>query len=307
MTTTLLCSILLGIVLLLSIVLVRFYQLKKSLDNKEETIALMQEKLIFQEKMAALGQLTAGIAHEIKNPLNFVHNFAEGSAEIAEDLTLELQKYRGNIDPNDFPYFMEMLEDLKQNALDIRSHGRRIDRIVKSMMNQARGTHDKFQEVDINSLVEENVNLAYQGYRALEPAFDVRIHTEYDPSIPPFLVLQQDLGRVLLNILNNACYALNQKQKELSNSYRPELRVLTKANEDEVEIRICDNGPGIPTAVREDIFKPFFSTKPLQAGNTGLGLSISRDIIVDRHHGQLRVESEPGKFTEFIIILPKAS
>lgn len=287
-----------------------FYQFRKTKKEQVQSIQeirSLQDRLIIQEKMAALGQLMAGIAHEIKNPLNFVHNFSEGSYEIAEDLYKDLQAYKSVIAAEDFEWMQSLLMDLKQNALDIKNHGDRISRIVESMMKHTRKSDHKPEALDINHLIEENVYLAYQGYRALEPSFDVNIQTNYDLSLQPLPVLQQDLGRVILNILNNACYALNQKRKALNNGYKPQLNVQTKSGPNEVEIRIYDNGPGIPETVKEQIFQPFFTTKPTGSGNTGLGLYLSREIIVNKHHGQLKVESEPGKFTEFIIILPKAS
>lgn len=306
MVIILLCSILAGILLLLLIVLVRYFQFKKRVKSQSTEILLMQKQLMHQEKMAALGHLTAGIVHEIKNPLNFINNFAEGSCEITEEVHLELHKSKQLVQTENHSFVLDMLGDLKQNALDIRAHGHRINRIVKSIMNQANGKEDLCQEVDINMLVEENVNLAYQGYRAMVPSFDVNIQTAYDYSIPQVPVFQQELGRVLLNIINNACYALCQKKEKEPLDYRPQLKVWTKSGDKTVEIRIFDNGPGIPAELRHKIFEPFFSTKALGEGNTGLGLSISRKIIEERHHGQLKVESEPGKFTEFIIILPKA-
>lgn len=307
MKIILLCTILLGLMLLILFLLLRFNQLKKEVKDKNAALLRAQDQLILQEKMGALGHLTAGIAHEIKNPLNFVNNFAEGSFEICEELSLEFQKYQTIIETQDYNYLMDLLLELKQNALDIRSHGRRIDQIVRSIMNHARGSNDIRQTVNINLLVEENVSLAYHGYRAIEPSFDVKIQYDYDPAIEPVSVIRQDVGRVLLNIINNACYALSQKKKEIQQGYQPKLSVRTKWENEAVEIHISDNGPGIPSELRDQIFKPFFTTKPIGEGNTGLGLSISRDIIVERHHGQLKVESEPGKFTEFIIILPKAS
>lgn len=307
MVLIILCSILVGLVFAFWALWVRFIQLKKELDHKKVETLQMQGQIIHQEKMAALGLLTTGIAHEIKNPLNFVNNFAEGSYEIVEDVDMELQKYQNVMPAQGYSYLLELLQDIKQNALDIRAHGRRIAQIVTSMMNQSHESKDVFQKVDINSLLDENINLSYLGYRAIDPSFDVNIQRHYDLSVQPIDIIQQDLGRVLLNILNNACYALNQKRKELNKEYQPNLSILTKSKTGEVEIRISDNGPGIPENVRDQIFKPFFTTKPAGDGNTGLGLSISHEIIVKKHKGQLKVESEPGKFTTFIIILPKAS
>ncbi|UCF65775.1 MAG: GHKL domain-containing protein [bacterium] len=263
-----------------------------------------QDQLFVQEKLASLGQLTAGIAHEIKNPLNFVNNFAEGSIELADDLVEMLASQKDTINKEDFEELSEIIHELKQNAIDILDNGKRADRIVRSMMDHARGDKGERRSTDINSLVEENINLAYHGYKAIDSTFNVNIQKNYDKSLVPIEVVQQDIGRVLLNILNNACYALQEKQKENLKDYTPEISVKTKSENAVVEIRIRDNGTGIPQKIREKIFSPFFTTKPTGEGNTGLGLSISYDIVVQQHNGRFEVESIPGEFTEFIVTLP---
>ncbi len=281
-------------------------KLLQEMKRVNDEIIKTQGQLIVQEKMASLGQLTAGIAHEIKNPLNFVNNFAEGSVELTTELTEELEKQRENLSNKDFDELEEIINDLKQNAHDILDNGKRADSIVRSMMDHARGSKGELRSVDINKLLDENINLAYHGYRAIDSSFNVNIQKSFDDTMSPIEVVQTDIGRVLLNILNNACYAVVKKQKEKGEDYSPELTVSTKSGNGRVEIRIRDNGTGIPPKVREKIFNPFFTTKPTGEGNTGLGLSISYDIIVHQYHGKLEVESEPGEFTEFIITLPKS-
>jgi len=281
-------------------------RLLQEMKRVNDEIIKTQDQLIVQEKMASLGQLTAGIAHEIKNPLNFVNNFAEGSVELTEELIEELNKQKENLNSEDFAELDNLVNDLKQNSIDICDNGKRADSIVRSMMDHARGSKGELRSVNINKLLEENVNLAYHGYRAIDSSFNVNIKKSFDDSISPIEIVQTDIGRALLNILNNACYAVVKKQKEKSKDYSPELTISTKSGNGEVEIRIRDNGSGIPQKVREKIFNPFFTTKPTGEGNTGLGLSISYDIIVQQYRGKLEVESEPGEFTEFIITLPKS-
>jgi two-component system NtrC family sensor kinase len=298
----------LGVALLLIFILTRYYQEKKqgleALRKKNEEILKTRDQLIIQEKLASLGQLAAGIAHEIKNPLNFVNNFAEGSIELTEELVEELEKRDIHLHQERFSSIREIIEDLKQNSIDINHNGRRADRIVRSIMEHARGHNGEVREVDINRLIDENVNLAFHGYRAIDSSFSLYIEKDYDPMTGKVEVVPQDLGRVLLNIINNACYALNQKRKTSPSDFLPTLEVRTHALDDHLEIHIRDNGPGIPEEIRKNIFTPFFTTKPTGEGNTGLGLSISYDIIVNAHHGALKVESEPGQYTTFMIRLP---
>lgn len=279
-----------------------YQQIKKA--HKE--LELAQSQLIYAEKMASLGQLTAGIAHEIKNPLNFVNNFAEGSVELTDELLEEITQYQTKIETDDYQNIKELLSEIRQNVIDILDNGKRADRIVRSMMDHARGTKTERRAIDINTLVDENINLAYHGYRAREASFNVDIRKQFDNSRPMVEAIPQDIGRVVLNILNNACYAVHRKEKDQGEGYSPTLTVSTKSENSEVEIRIHDNGSGIPPEVRKKIFDPFFTTKPTGEGSTGLGLSISYDIIVQGHKGKIEVESEPGEFTEFVISLPKS-
>ncbi len=271
-----------------------------------ERLKSTQEQLVVQEKLASLGALTAGIAHEIKNPLNFVNNFAELSGEILEELREELERHKPAMAQPDYERIESLVADLQRNARKIGEHGRRADSIVRSMLLHSRGQKGERQPTDINAVLEEYLNLAYHGMRAKDSTFNVAIERSYDRSLGEVQVIPQDLSRVFLNILNNACYAVSEKRKQTGNAgnYKPTLSVRTLNLGERVEVRIRDNGTGIQPEVREKIFHPFFTTKPSGHG-TGLGLSISHDIIVQEHGGELEVETEAGGFTEFIIRLPR--
>lgn len=263
-----------------------------------------QAQLVQAEKMASLGQLTAGIAHEIKNPLNFVNNFAELTVDLAKELKEEIDKFTGTLSQNDIDYLDEIIGDINSNAKKINEHGKRADSIVKGMLLHSRGKAGDIQPTDINAVLAEYVNLGYHGMRAQDNTFNLKIETDYDSEIGLINVVPQDISRVFLNIINNACYATNQKKKELKEAYFPILKISTKNMQDGVEIRIRDNGTGIPQDVLDKVFNPFFTTKPAGQG-TGLGLSLSFDIVVQEHKGEMKVESEIGEFAEFIIIIPK--
>lgn len=279
--------------------------LEKELSQRTQEIMATRDQLIAQEKLASLGQLVAGIAHEIKNPINFMNNFSEGSGELLDELREELEQYRSHPNEKAYQLILSILEELKQNAIDITKNGDRADRIIRSMMDHARDTQGIIQEIDLNELVEDNVNLAYHGFRAQDPSFHAHFKKELDPSIGLVKGYPQDIGRVLLNILNNACFAVNKRRKDTPVGYVPTISVRTFVQAEEVCISIRDNGPGIPEAIREKIFLPFFTTKSTGEGNTGLGLSISYDIIVHQHQGKLEVKSEEGEYTEFVIQLPR--
>jgi signal transduction histidine kinase len=276
-----------------------------ALDNADtyRRLKTAQDQLVVQEKLASLGALTAGIAHEIKNPLNFVNNFAEMSVELMEELREEIEKLRQGGQP-DLDNLADLLDDLTSNARKINEHGKRADGIVKSMLLHSRGGAGDRQMIDVNAMIDENVNLAYHGMRAQDSSFNVTIERHYDPGAGKIDGIPQDLSRVFLNILNNACYAVNEKLKREGTRYSPVLTVKTTDRGDQVEVRLRDNGPGIPPEVRAKIFNPFFTTKPTGVG-TGLGLSISHDIVVQAHGGQLEVDTAPGEFTEFIVTLPR--
>ncbi len=285
----------------------RTHELSDKNTALEHTLARLQatqQQLVVQEKLASLGALTAGIAHEIKNPLNFVNNFAELSIGLVDELRAELDKHRDQVAAADLEYLDEVLGDLQQNADKIREHGKRADGIVRAMLQHSRGASAERLPTDLNALLAEYVNLAYHGLRAQDPSFNVSIESAYDPAVGSVDVVPQDISRAFLNIVNNACYATNEKRKALGDHFSPTVRVQTKDLGDRVEIRIRDNGPGIPAAVRDKIFNPFFTTKPPGQG-TGLGLSITHEIVVQQHKGELRVESEEGSHTECIIVLPR--
>jgi signal transduction histidine kinase/CheY-like chemotaxis protein len=269
----------------------------------EEMVAA-QDRLVAHEKMASIGQLVGGIVHEIKNPLNFVTNFSEGTVDLATELSTELDKHRAKLPAADFEELSDLVAEIVQNAEDITANGRRANGIVQSMLLHARGEDAVRRPVEINPMVDENINLAYHGFRASDSSFNVTIEREYDDKVGVLEVFEQDLGRVILNLLNNACHAVRERGRAARESYSPTIWVSTQATDGTIEIRIRDNGPGIPEEMRDEIFNPFFTTKPSGEGNTGLGLSISNDIVVEGHHGKLEVSSAPGEFTEFVIRLP---
>jgi signal transduction histidine kinase/HAMP domain-containing protein len=263
-----------------------------------------QTQLIQSEKMASLGQLTAGIAHEIKNPLNFINNFSELSIDLSKELLEEIESQSDKLDPKSVDYIKEILTDIDNNSKKINEHGRRADSIVKGMLLHSRGKSGERQKTNLNDLLNEYLNLAYHGYRAQDTTFNVKMETDYDQTLEPINVVPQNISRVFLNIFNNGCYSVHEKKKEKKDSFNPLLKVSTKNLGDKVEVTIRDNGKGIPQDVLDKIFNPFFTTKPTGKG-TGLGLSLSYDIIVQEHKGELKVNSEPGEFAEFIITIPK--
>jgi signal transduction histidine kinase len=275
-------------------------ELEKALDQLRKA----QDQLVVQQKLASLGALTAGIAHEIKNPLNFVTNFAEVSVSLVDELRASIKEQAERLPAKDQAYMQEILQDLQQNVSKIHEHGKRADGIVRNMLMHSRGQSGERQMTNINSLLAEYVKLAYHGMRAQNSNFNVTLQEDLDPSIEPVSVVAHDLSRVFLNIANNACYAAYEKKKRLGDGFSPVVKASTKNTGGKVEIRIYDNGDGIPDAVRKRIFEPFFTTKPTGSG-TGLGLSMSYDIVVQQHKGQLRVESELGQYAEFIITIPK--
>jgi signal transduction histidine kinase len=276
----------------------------EALTEAVQQLKKAQDQLVVQQKMASLGTLTAGIAHEIKNPLNFVTNFAEISTGLVTDIRDSLTTQKDRIDPKEFDYIAGTLSDLDQNVAKIREHGQRADGIVKGMLMHSRGQRGQVQPANLNSLVSEYVKLAYHGVRAQDINFNVTIEENYDPAIGNIEVVVHDLSRAILNIANNACYAAYAKAKSAGPDFKPTLRVTTKNGNDRAEIRIRDNGDGIPENIRQKIFEPFFTTKPAGSG-TGLGLSMTYDIIVQEHKGELRVDSQPGQYAEFIITLPR--
>jgi signal transduction histidine kinase len=269
-------------------------------------LQLTQAQIIAQEKLASLGALTAGIAHEIKNPLNFVNNFAELSVDITSELNQELANQMDRLDPYNRTYIEELLHDLAQNAQKIKEHGERADNIVHGMLMHSRGHQGERQLTDINLLLADAINLVYHGIRAKNPTFDITIETHYEEHLPSLTVVPQNISRAFLNILGNACDAAYAKAERVGAGFVPQIQVITQDGNGQIQIRIRDNGNGIAQEIITKIFDPFFTTKPTGQG-TGLGLSISHDIIVQEHQGSLRVETEVGNYAEFIITLPKAS
>ncbi|HEX2364521.1 MAG TPA: ATP-binding protein, partial [Bradyrhizobium sp.] len=279
----------------------RTRELAKSLDE----LRTAQDRLIQTEKLASLGQLTAGIAHEIKNPLNFVNNFAALSAELTDELKDALKpaalddKVREEID--------ELTLMLKGNLEKVVQHGKRADSIVKNMLLHSREGSGDHRPADINALVDESLNLAYHGARAEKPHFNVTLQRNFDPEAGMIEVFPQEITRVFLNLISNGFYAVSKRKADGGGSdFEPVVSATTKGRTDHVEIRIRDNGTGIPADVKEKMFNPFFTTKPAGEG-TGLGLSMSHDIIVKQHGGTIEVDTLQGEFTEFTIVLPRTS
>ena len=261
-----------------------------------------QASLVHAQKMAALGQLTAGIAHEIKNPLNFINNFSALSVELID----ELRQTLGGI-PLDSKLRTEISEiaDMLQSNLDkVVQHGKRADSIVKNMLLHSRQGSGEHRSIDINAIANEGLNLAYHGARAENPSFNITVHRNFDPAVGVVDGYPQEITRVLLNLISNGFYAATKRKAEAGDGFEPTLTATTKNLGDKVEIRIRDNGAGIPTEIKEKIFNPFFTTKPPGEG-TGLGLSMSHDIIVKQHGGIIDVDTAPGAFTEFRIVLPR--
>lgn len=270
----------------------------EELKLKNEQIISTQQQLITQEKLASLGSLTAGIAHEIQNPLNFVNNFAGLTKEMLEELADELK------DSSNREQVERLIESLIQNARMMMDHGERASSIIRSMLQHSRVRKGEAREIDLNRLLDDSVALAYHGIRGSHANFSVALEKNYDPNIPKMYVIPEDISRVFLNIVNNACYAAHQKWDQSNHDVQPIVRITTAFKDNTAVVRIRDNGTGIPKELREQIFQPFFTTKPTGIG-TGLGLSISYDIIVQLHGGSLTFESEPGEFTEFILKLPR--
>jgi two-component system NtrC family sensor kinase len=278
----------------------RTKELAASLDD----LRTAQDRLVQTEKLASLGQLTAGIAHEIKNPLNFVNNFSALSAELTDELNDVLKsaaltdKIRAEVD--------ELTKMLKDNLEKVVQHGKRADSIVKNMLQHSREGSGEHRPADINAIVDESLNLAYHGARAEKAGFSIALQRNLDPSVGMADVYPQEITRVMLNLISNGFYATTKRKVEAGDGFEPMLSATTKNLGDKVEIRIRDNGTGIPEEIKEKIFNPFFTTKPSGEG-TGLGLSMSHDIIVKQHGGSIDVETEPGLFTEFKVVLPRTS
>jgi signal transduction histidine kinase/ligand-binding sensor domain-containing protein len=269
---------------------------RDNLEKAFDGLKTAQNQLIQSEKMASLGELTAGIAHEIQNPLNFVNNFSEVNTELIDEMQAEIDK--GN-----FEEVKEIAVNVKENQQKINQHGKRADFIVKGMLQHSRTSTGEREPTNINVLADEFFKLSYHGLRAKDKSFNAEITTHFDPDLPKIKVVQQDIGRVLLNLFNNAFYAVNQKQKITAAGYKPEVTVTTSSENGQVIIKVKDNGVGIPDTIKEKIMQPFFTTKPTGEG-TGLGLSLAYDMVVKGHGGSIEVNTKENEFTEFIIHLP---
>ena len=279
---------------------------ERDLRAAHEELKATQASLIHAEKMASLGQLTAGIAHEIKNPLNFVNNFASLSVELLDELKETVRPVIAALGTDKRAAVDEVVDMLTANLEKIAEHGRRADGIVKSMLAHSRGASGERQRADLNALTEEALNLAYHGARAQDPNFNITLDREFDRTIAPIELVPQDISRVLLNLFGNGFYAADKRRREGTDAeFRPVLKVVTRDLGNEVEIRVRDNGTGIPTEFHDKLFQPFFTTKPTGEG-TGLGLSISYDIVTQQHGGTITVDSRLGDFTEFTIRLPRS-
>src|SRR6185503_13394684 len=280
-------------------------QRTKDLSRSLDDLRAAQDRLVQTEKLASLGQLTAGIAHEIKNPLNFVNNFSALTAELTDELNDLLKpaplddKMRGEAD--------ELTGMIKDNLRKVVQHGKRADSIVKNMLLHSREGSREHRPADINSLLDESLNLAYHGARAEKGEFNITLRRDFDANAGTIELFPQEITRAFLNLISNGVYAATRRKTEDKEpGFEPTLRATTKNLGTHVEIRIRDNGTGIPAEVQEKMFNPFFTTKPAGEG-TGLGLSMAHDIIVKQHGGRIEVATEPGNFTEFIIVLPRNS
>ncbi len=270
---------------------------KEELEQTLEELKATQSQLIQSEKMASLGELTAGIAHEIQNPLNFVNNFSEVSAELIADMKEELKN--GNAGEVQL-----IADDLQENLVRITQHGKRADAIVKSMLQHSKKNTGQQEPTDINALADEYLRLSYHGLRAKDKTFNATMLTDFDGTTGKINIVPQDMGRVLLNLFNNAFYAVSEKKQNLPDTdYKPTVSVSTKKLQDSIQIVVKDNGNGIPQTVIDKIFQPFFSTKPTGKG-TGLGLSLSYDIVTRQHGGTIVAETKEGEGATFIIGLP---
>ncbi|RYY67820.1 MAG: two-component sensor histidine kinase [Chitinophagaceae bacterium] len=261
-----------------------------------------QAQLLHSEKMASLGELTAGIAHEIQNPLNFVTNFSELSNELIEEMNDALQE-------GDLTAARSIAADVQENLQKINHHGKRADGIVKGMLQHSKSSKGQKEPTDVNALCDEYLRLSYHGLRAKDKSFNATLKTDFDESIGKINLIPQDIGRVIMNLLTNAFYAVNEKAQHATRNtqpetfYEPTVSIRTKKLNDKIEIRVSDNGNGIPAHILDKIFQPFFTTKPTGQG-TGLGLSLSYDIISKGHGGELKAESQEGNGSTFIIQLP---
>jgi signal transduction histidine kinase len=274
------------------------------IEEAMQQLKATQDQLIVQENLASLGSLTSGIAHEIKNPLNFINNFAAMTVELTQELRQIIEQHDELLQMEASEDIVDILSNLEFNASKIQEQGKRADSIVRSMLRHSRGQVGERELTDVNQLLEDAINLAYHGARSNNINCDIKIEKEFETTLKPIGLVPQDMSRVFLNILSNACYAVQDKFRDMGKAFKPTIRVRTKDIGDWLEIRIRDNAYGIPEDDYDLIFAPFYSTKPTGEG-TGLGLSLSYNIVVQGHQGKIEVKSELEKYTEFIICLPK--
>jgi len=267
---------------------------KEKIETTFNELKSTQAQLIQSEKMASLGELTAGIAHEIQNPLNFVNNFSDVNTELLSEMKCEMKN--GNLTEAE-----SIADAVIENEQKINHHGQRADAIVKGMLQHSRTSSGQKELTDINALCDEYLRLAYHGLRAKDKSFNAETVTDFDSSAGKINIIPQDIGRVFLNLINNAFYAVNERQKTGGESYRPAVSMSTKKIDGKIEIRVSDNGTGIPDSIKEKIFQPFFTTKPTGQG-TGLGLSLAYDIV-KAHGGEIKAETKQGEGSEFIVQL----
>jgi len=275
---------------------------KKEIENTLSELRSTQAQLIHSEKMASLGELTAGIAHEIQNPLNFVNNFSEVNTELVDELKSELARLGSLGAVGHAQSVIQVADSIKENEQKINHHGKRADAIVRGMLQHSRASSGQKELTEINDLCDEYLRLAYHGLRAKDKSFNANFETDFDDSIGKINIVPQDIGRVVLNLINNAFYAVNEKAKENIPGYEPRVVVATKKIADKILISVKDNGNGIPQKIMDKIFQPFFTTKPTGQG-TGLGLSLAYDAV-KAHGGEIKVETKEGEGSEFIIALP---
>lgn len=273
-------------------------ELTKTLQELRDT----QAQVIVKEKLASLGALMGGIAHELRNPLNFVNNYAEGSVELIEEMATELESQAQHLSAGSLATLQELVQEVRENAVSIHQHGQRAERIIENMMQHVRTEPGEQQIIHLPHLLEEAIALAYYSRRSATDDFNVKIETSYDQTTVSLRGVPSDLSRALINLIDNALYAVQKRQQQLGDAFQPSISVKTRKLQDQVELKIRDNGIGISPDLQSKIFDPFFTTKANQG--TGLGLSITYDIIVGQHHGTMSVASELDSYTEFTITLP---
>lgn len=275
----------------------------KQLSSTLQQLQAAQAQMLNQEKLAVVGTLTAGVSHELRNPLNYINNYAEGSIELIDELIDELRPALDQITPERFSTVQDLLAELRENAIATRQHGRRAETVIQQLLAQVRSNRAVFEPTDLNALLDQAVRLAYKSRCASADGFNTIIETSYDEAIGCPWVIRADLSRALINLVDNACFALREKQLQSTPAFRPTLWIKTQRLNDQIEVRIRDNGIGMSPEVQSQIFTHFFTTKPVGEG-TGLGLALTYDIIVKQHHGTLEVSSKAGAYSEFVLTLP---